>query len=190
MRPNGWGAPGYGATAQGKLCVSAVSRRSQSRGCGASSEGCPLVTGKRGVTGPPRSADELSWKAITEFRGAASKGACRHMNTSSTLSSLVLAAVTLLRPSKCHSLLNKTTMHVAGSVNLACYPHRRGILCIGQPGQQNVTVPLLTVVTPQQYLQESPISQRQRFLHDCIVVQLAATSPRGSEPREILLTAP
>ncbi len=68
--------PGYGATAQGKLCVSAVSSRSQSRDCGCSGDGPPHFTGNSGVTGPPRRAEELSWKAMTELRGAASYGAC------------------------------------------------------------------------------------------------------------------
>jgi hypothetical protein len=36
----------------------------------------PGTSGSIGVTGLPRSADELSWKPITELRGFASKGAC------------------------------------------------------------------------------------------------------------------
>jgi hypothetical protein len=62
-------APGYGATAHGKLCVSAVSRMSQSLASGTSGPGFPGVAGSRGLIRPPRIADELSLKPITEFPG-------------------------------------------------------------------------------------------------------------------------
>ena len=47
------GQPGYGATAHGKLCVSAVSRTSQSRCCTESWPGSPHSTGSRADTSVP-----------------------------------------------------------------------------------------------------------------------------------------
>jgi hypothetical protein len=68
-------APGYGATAHGKLWVSAVSRRSQVREWGASGPGSPGLTGSSGVTLQPAIADELSLNAITLLLGLALYGA-------------------------------------------------------------------------------------------------------------------
>ena len=60
-------APGYGATAHGKLCVSAVSKISQSRLAFTSLDGVPGTCGSSASTCPPRIADELSLNPITLF---------------------------------------------------------------------------------------------------------------------------
>lgn len=66
-------APGKGATAQGKLWVSAVNRMSRSRVATASGPARPGAAGHRHATPPagPRMADELSLKPTTLLPGCA-----------------------------------------------------------------------------------------------------------------------
>ena len=58
-------APGYGATPEGKLCVSAVRRRSRSASFFTIADGPPALAGRSGVLTKPRMADELSLNWIT-----------------------------------------------------------------------------------------------------------------------------
>jgi len=63
-------APGKGATAHGKLWVSAVKMGCSSVDCTANDEGPPAVVGVKMATGAGAAKDdELSWNAITELEG-------------------------------------------------------------------------------------------------------------------------
>jgi len=63
-------APGKGATAQGKLWVSAVKIGWSRVDCTANEDGAPAVVGVKMATGAGAAReDELSWNAITELEG-------------------------------------------------------------------------------------------------------------------------